>query len=485
MKDFNYYLNNIGEIGYVDEVINSVAYISGLPTASPGEVLLFESGGKGNVLSLDKDVLEVLLFSNEDLKVGTKVARTGEILTIEVGDHLLGKHLDGLGNEIEVDKSNTKELKTEKRAIDVPPPPIVDRVMLTKPLETGVSVVDIVVPIAKGQRELVIGDRNSGKSSFLHQVILNQARKGTICIYASIGKKRISVRRIHDQFKENGIIDRTIIVSTTASDPAGLVFITPYVAMTIAEYFRDKGLDVLIVLDDMSNHAKYYREISLLLKRFPGRNSYPGDIFYVHSKLIERAGSFKKGSITCLPVAESLQGDLSGYIQTNLMSMTDGHIFFDGELLNQGVFPPVNTFLSVTRVGLQAQTPLIKDTSRLLTTFLVSFEKLRQYMHFGAELTESVRKTLDFGTKIENFFSQPSNTLVPTELSVFILACIWTDLWKSITSKDWEKKIAELTKVYNENQNFRTKVNTYISSSNTLDILVGKIRADRDEIEKY
>ncbi len=484
MKDFNYYLNTINEIGYIDEVINSVVYVSGLPKASPGEILLFDGGGMGQIMSLGEEFLEVLVFSNSELKVGTKVARTGTVLTVDVGEHLLGKRLDGLGNIVEPNDTKLDGLKIEKRNIDMAPPPMIDRTSVTKPLETGVSIVDLVVPIAKGQRELIIGDRNTGKTSFLHQVMLNQARQGTVCVYAGIGKKRVSIKRIKDQFEEKGIMPNTVIVASGAADPAGLVFITPYVAMTIAEYFRDLGKDVLIVLDDMSNHAKYYREISLLTKRFPGRNSYPGDIFYIHSKLIERAGSFKKGTITCLPVAESLLGDLSGYIQTNLMSMTDGHIFFDSELMNEGTFPPVNPFLSVTRVGLQAQSVLIKDTSRSLTTFLVSFEKLRQYMHFGAELTESVRKTLDFGTKIGKFFSQSSTTLIPTNLSVFILACIWADIWKGLIPSAVEEKITVFLKNYQENKAFKTKVDTLINGSTSLIILVKKIKADEEEIAK-
>ncbi len=471
MKSFNDYLNNIGEVGYVEEVVNSVAYVSGLPKAISGEVLLFENDGLGMVLSMDENFLEVLVLSSADLRVGTKVARTQTRLSVGVGSGLLGKRLTGLGKIV----GGTGGV-SEYREIDSPPPSIIQRTAVTKPLETGVAVVDLIVPIAKGQRELVIGDRNTGKTSFLHQVILNQARKGTICIYVGIGKKRISIKRFQEQFVAQGIVNQTIIIAASAAEPAGVVFMAPYTAMTIAEYFRDQGRDVLLVFDDMSSHAKYYREISLLTKRFPGRNSYPGDIFYIHSRLLERAGSFARGTITCLPVAESVLGDLSGYVQTNLMAMTDGHIYFDSDMMNEGKFPPVNPFLSVTRVGLQAQTQLIKDTSRALTTFLVSFDKLRQFLHFGAELTEAVRKNLEFGEKIESFFGQSSNVLFPTNLSVFILGCIWADTWKGITTAELEKKILQFIEAYDKNKDFKEMVDSVITESTTLNELIRKIK---------
>lgn len=480
MKDFNNYLNTIGEIGYVEEILNSVAYVSGLPKATLNEVLLFASGGQGFVLSMNEDFLEVLILKDGDIKVGMKVARTGQFLGVKVGEALLGKRLTGLGEVVDLGETKLEE----ERKIDVPPTPILKRKNITKPLETGVSVVDLVVPIAKGQRELIIGDRNTGKTSFLHQVILNQARKGTICIYVGIGKKRVSIKRFREEFAQAGISERTIIVASSAAESAGVIFITPYIGMTVAEYFKDKGYDVLIVLDDMSTHAKYYREISLLTRRFPGRNSYPGDIFYVHSRLLERAGSFEKGSITCLPVAETVLGDLSGYIQTNLMSMTDGHIYFDSDFMNQGKFPPVNPFLSVTRVGLQAQTPLIKDTSRSLTTFLVSYDRLRQYMHFGAELTQNVRNILEFGQKVESFFSQSSRDLVPLNLGVFFLACIWANVWKDISLSDLEKRNSEYLKVYAENPAFQKKIDDLVAKSTTLDGLVLEIKQNQEEILK-
>lgn len=478
-QDFKYFLDSIGEVGYVEQLINSVAYVSGLPKVTVNEVLFFEEGARGYVLGIDEEMVEVLIFSRLKITVGSRVARTGQYLMVKLGTDLLGKRLDGLGNIVS-DGINAK--LPDERSVDAAPLPIMARTALTKPLETGVSVVDLVVPIAMAQRELIIGDRNTGKTSFLMQVILNQAKKGTICIYCAIGKKRVAIKRFEESFKAKGVWGTSIIIGASASESAALVYITPYTAMTIAEYFRDLGRDVLLILDDMTTHAKYYREISLLTKRFPGRNSYPGDIFYIHSRLIERAGSFEKASITCLPVAESTLGDLSGYVQTNLMSMTDGHIYLDGDMMSEGRFPPVNPFLSVTRVGLQAQRPLFKDISRSLTTFLVSFEKLKAYMHFGAELTEAVRKTLSFGEKIEDFFSQPSTVLMSANLSGFVLACIWSDIWRDITNSDLEKKIEYLRETYEKDNAFKLKVDELITTNTKFSDLVEKIKQNQEQI---
>lgn len=477
--DFKKCLEEIGEVGYVEELINSVAYVSGLPKVTTNEVLVFEDGGIGYVLSIDVELTEVLIFSKSKITVGSRVARTGKYLKVKLGTDLLGKRLDGLGNAT----SGDSEMKfTEERLVDTTPLPIMDRTKLTKPLETGVSVVDLVVPIAKGQRELIIGDRNTGKTSFLQQVILNQAQAETVCIYCGIGKKRVAIKRFEESFKEKGIWPNSIIIAASASEPAAMVYITPYTAMTIAEYFRDQGRDVLLILDDMTTHAKYYREISLLTKRFPGRNSYPGDIFFIHSRLIERAGSFAKASITCLPVAESTLGDLSGFVQTNLMSMTDGHIYLDSDMMSEGRFPPVNPFLSVTRVGLQAQSPLFKDISRNLTTFLVAYEKLKAYMHFGAELTETVRKTLSFGEKIDNFFSQPSTILRKANLSGFVLGCIWADIWRELALADLEQKINYLKDLYEKDNGFRLRVDELIGRHIHFADLVQTIRENQDKI---
>jgi F-type H+-transporting ATPase subunit alpha len=245
--------------------------------------------------------------------------------------------------------------------------------------------------------------------------------------------------------------------------------------MTIAEYFRDQGKDVLIILDDLTAHAKYYREITLLARRFPGRSSYPGDIFYTHSRLMERAGNFEKGSITCLPVAESVLGDLSGYIQTNLMAMTDGHIFLDVDLFNEGRRPAVNPFLSVTRVGLQAQSPLLRDLNRQLTAFLAKVERMRQFMHFGAEVSKSVQETLQLGAKINAFFSQQQNVTIPVNVGVYVLASLWSGIWKDSSVKEVHEKTEQIIDAYMKDTGFREKVDTIIMGSPSFKALVESV----------
>jgi len=347
MDVFDTYLEKLEEVGFADRVLHSIVYVKGIPGAKINEVVVFESGETGYVLSLDGDFVEVVLLSISQVKVGTRVARTDRVLQVVVGDELLGKVVDPLGNvvsKMDPDQDTQRkpgDVKLESRKIDISPPGMTMRRNINKPFETGVTLVDLVVPLGTGQRELIVGDRKTGKTQFLLQVMHTQALRGTVCIYTTIAKKKLDIKLIEDFVKEKNISRNVLIVATKSDDPAGLVFLTPYSAMTMAEYFRDRVENVLIILDDMSAHAKYYREITLLARRFPGRSSYPGDIFYVHSRLLERAGNFtvkmktdegkieeKEAAITCLPIAELVLSDFSGYIQTNLMAMTDGHIFF-------------------------------------------------------------------------------------------------------------------------------------------------------------
>lgn len=400
MSDFfKKYLEEIKEVGEAISVVHSVVYASGLPTLKANELVVFENGQLGKTISLSKTQAEILILSHSEVKVGDKIARTNQFLSLNLSDAILGKIVDPLGFSLDGPLAEGRD----KREIDISAPDILARDVIKEPLETGVSLVDLIIPIGKGQRQLVIGDRKTGKTQFFIKTILNQAKKGNICIYAAIGKKIVEIKQMQEAIKEKGIEKNTIVVASSASDAPGLIHITPYTAMTIAEYFKDKGLDVVVILDDLTNHAIYYRQIALLARRFPGRNSYPGDIFYTHSKLLERAGKFKTGSITCFPVAESILGDFSGYIQTNLMSMTDGHIFFDSELSSLGRRPAINPFLSVTRVGQQAQSSLVRDLSRELSSFLINIERLRSFEHFGAELSEDIIQKLNLGDRILNF----------------------------------------------------------------------------------
>jgi F-type H+-transporting ATPase subunit alpha len=469
-KDFDQYLKGTGEVGYVNQIVHSIVYVKGLPSVRPFEIVIFETGDVGQVLSLTDELIEVLSF-NSVAKVGQKVASTGKVLEVPVGEAYLGQTINPLGY------GQAKNLKAkEARPVDPDPRGILERKIIDQPLETGVSVVDLTVPLGKGQRQLVLGDRDTGKTHFLMQLILTQARKGTICIYAGIGKKRGSLARMKNFLKSQGIEKNTLVVASTSRDPAGIIFLTPYTAMTHAEYFRDQKKDVLVVLDDMTVHAKFYREITLLLQRFPGRSAYPGDIFYTHARLMERSGNFAEASISCLPVADTVLGDMSGYIQTNLMAMTDGHIFFDIELFNQGRRPAINTFLSVTRVGLQAQTPLIRDLSRQLASFSVEQDRLREFLHFGAELSEEIKRKLSLGSALYELFNQPPGSVVPINVSIYLVGALWAGFWRQMKLAETRAEFDKAKKAYETNAAFRKKLDALITGQKDFGSLVTSLK---------
>jgi F-type H+-transporting ATPase subunit alpha len=477
MKDYKYYLEKLGEIGYVDKIVHSIVFVEGLPGARIYEVVLFEGGGLGLVISLRKRYVEVLLLTNLKIKVGEEVARSGSPLEVPLSMELLGKMVSPLG--LTMNGSPIVKTPEETRAVDTEPMSIVGRREVKRPLETGVKIVDLVIPLGKGQRELVVGDRKTGKTLFLMQAMLSQARLGTVCIYCAIGKRQSELKGIIKFINQNKIAGNAIVVTTIAGDPAGLIYLAPYTAMTIAEYLRDKGRDTLVIMDDMTAHASSYREISLLAKRFPGRSSYPGDIFYLHAKLMERAGSFEKAAITCLPVAEVAMGDLTGYIQTNLMSMTDGHIYFDLDRYNRGSRPAINPFLSVTRVGLQAQSPLVRDLNRQISSFLVHLEGLRDFMHFGAEVSESLKKTLSLGVRIDEFLTQSQLGVVPGNISIFLLAGIWGGLAKDSGREQLRVLYDKIFQKYSQDVQFKQLVDTTIMGTPSFSDLVAKVSQEK------
>lgn len=424
--DFNAQLSKIGEYGVIEEVKHPIAVINGLYGARLNEIVLFESGEMGEVFLLEEEKCEILVFSKNAVRVGERVTRLNKFLSVPVGEELLGNIINPLGDSVSA-KPYTRP--KEEREIDVEPLGIPYRSKIKKPFLTGTALIDMMIPLGKGQKELVIGDRKTGKSSFLMTALKNQVQQGTIGIYASIARRKSDTKKVEAFFEKEGIIDKTIIVSTNSFDSPSLIYLTPYAAMTIAEYFRDKGRDVLVVFDDLSAHAKFYREISLLAQRFPGRESYPGDIFYAHAKLMERTGNFKVNgkevSITSLPVAELVEGDFTGYIATNLMGMTDGHIFFDSNIYYRGRRPAINISLSVTRVGRQAQSTLVRSINRELTAFLALYEKMQNLSHFGAELTETVKHVLETGQIVYDFFEQHYTMVIPLPVQLVLLALLW------------------------------------------------------------
>jgi len=470
--EFSKYLEKNKEIGFVKSSFQSIAYIKGLPGAKPAEIIIFENGTKGYVLSLNQENVEVLLLTAKEIETGQKAARTDTFLSLGISDSILDTTINPLGEVI----NGKRFVAKEERKLDTNPPALNKRKNIDKPFETGVSRVDVIVPLGKGQRELVVGDRKIGKTDFLLQVMKKAAQDGLVVVYTAIAKRGADIKMAEEFASAQGIQKNCTIVASSASDPAGIIFLAPFAGMTIAEYFRDQGKDVLLVLDDMTAHAKYYREITLLARRFPGRSSYPGDIFYIHSRLLERAGAFQKGSITCLPVAELVMGDISGFIQTNLMAITDGHLLFDSEFHSQGRRPPINPFLSVTRVGHQTQTALYRDLGRIITSFLVELDNVRQFMHFGAELTENSKRTLIIGEQIETFFDQEKEETRPLSLSSFIIAKIWSGATISMDAKEFSGNTSSLIEKYKSDKEYAQKIDQLVSESSNFSDFVEKVK---------
>ncbi len=484
MKDFNFYLNSISEIGFVEETSNPIVFVNGLPGVKPNEIVIFETGLKGVTLSFSASLIEILVFSKDPIPHGTKAVRTNEFLKIPVGIELLGKIIDPFGNPLTTLDSYKKPSQT--RLINSSASGILSRKTITRQFETGIPIVDLVMPLGFGQRELIIGDRKTGKTNFLMKTILAQARQKHICIYAAIGKKRLDIKDVEEFFKKQRISEKIVVVACGFDDPIGLSFLVPYSAMTIAEYFRDEGYDVLLVLDDLTTHAKLYREISLLGKKFPGRNSYPGDIFYTHAKLLERAGNFitEKGekAITCLPVAETVQGDLSGYIQTNAMSMTDGHLYFDSDLFAKGRRPAINPFLSVTRVGRQTQSDLKRSINREILSFLTISEKMQSFTHFGAELTESTRVSMAVGEKVIEFLDQSSSTTIPINLQILLFSLLWNSILQNKNIEPIGKDIDKIINSFKKKASLHREIDRIIENAKSFNDLLGVLREQGEKL---
>lgn len=439
--DFNQLLKKTHEYGVVYQVNHPIVFIEGLPNVKTHEVIMFENGQKGEVFTINRGKIEARVFSHEPILVGSKVARTDQMLCIPVGKELLGQTINPLGDPLDENSTYIKPAQT--RDVDSKSIGISGRQKITIPLTTGISLIDLLIPLGRGQRELIIGDRKTGKTAVLMTTIKNQVNEGNIAIYAAIAKRKSDIKKLQEFFTHEKIMDKVIIVATGSNDSQSLIYQTPYAAMSIAEYFRDQGLNTIVILDDLSTHAKFYRELSLLARRFPGRDSYPGDIFYTHSKLLERAGNFKhpkvgEVSISCLPVIEIVEGDFTGYVSTNVMGITDGHIYLDSNIYYQGMRPAVNIPLSVTRVGRQTQSNLLREINKKLTAFLSQFDKLQNLSHFGQELRDDVKKNLRIGEMVNKFFNQSYRETVPTAVQIILLSMILQDM---IDSKETLGKV--------------------------------------------
>ena len=397
------------EIGVVNWVGDGIANVDGIDHAFYGEIVVFDCGVKGMVQDVRRDEIGVILFGRDtDIKEGTRVIRTGKMAGIPVGEAFEGRIIDALGAPL--DGQGDIE-SVGFRPIEFPAPSIVDRKSVTVPMETGILSIDSMFPIGRGQRELIIGDRQTGKTSIAMDTILNQKGKDVVCIYVAIGQKASTIAKLVNTLKKNDAMSYTIIVSATASDPAPLQYIAPYSCTALAEYFMYQGKDVLIVYDDLSKHAVAYRAISLLLERSPGREAYPGDVFYLHSRLLERSSRLTPeaggGSITALPIIETQAGDVSAYIPTNVISITDGQIFLESELFFAGQRPAVNVGLSVSRVGGAAQTKAMKKAAGSIRIDLAQYREMEVFTQFSSDLDESTKKQLAHGKALMELLKQP------------------------------------------------------------------------------
>lgn len=475
---FDALLEATGEIGYVHRVTPPLFYVRGLPEAVLQEMVMVETGDVAIVTALGENEVEALAFSSRGIRVGARVARSGKELYIPVGTELLGRSVDAL--VVSLDPLSPIPETRESRPVDRPPPDVGSRVRIKNACETGYALIDLVMPLGKGQRELLIGDQKTGKTTVLLRTIMAQVRAGSVAIYAVIGKSRRLTKEVEEALRRMKVAHECVVISAGADEPAGMRYLAPFTAMTIAEYFRDYGRDVVVVLDDMTNHAKSYREISLIGRRFPGRNSYPGDIFFMHSRLLERAGNFagKEGerAITCLPVVEAAQGDITGYITTNLMAMTDGHLYFDYGLFSEGRRPAVSPFLSVTRVGLQTQRPLARAIGKELLSFLHRAERLKTFATIGVESQPFIRATLREADQIAVLFDQTSYENVPLNIQMLLYGFIRSGAWREKDRHLLESAKSRVVELYESNRRFRARADVVTAQSENVEELVKNIR---------
>ncbi len=423
----------VAEVGSVLSVGDGIARVHGLDNIQAGEMVEFPGGIRGMALNLEVDNVGVVIFgSDRDIKEGDTVKRTNAIVDVPVGDELLGRVVDGLGNPID----GKGPIKTKKRSqADVKAPGIIPRKSVHEPMATGLKSVDALIPIGRGQRELIIGDRQTGKTAVALDAILNQKSyneaagddegKKLYCVYVAVGQKRSTVAQLVKKLEESGALDYSIVVAATASDPAPMQFLAPYSATSMAEHFRDNGRHALIIYDDLSKQAVSYRQMSLLLRRPPGREAYPGDVFYLHSRLLERAAKLNEdngsGSITALPIIETQGGDVSAFIPTNVISITDGQIFLETELFYQGIRPAVNTGLSVSRVGSSAQTDAMKSVAGSIKLELAQYREMAAFAQFGSDLDAATQALLNRGARLTELLKQPQYTPLTNAEQVIVI----------------------------------------------------------------
>ena len=426
------------EIGYVISVGDGISKVHGLDKCRAGELLEFANGTYGMALNLEENFVSAVLLGNDvGISEGSLVKRTGRVVSVPVGEKLIGRVVNALGEPIDA-KGPIKH--DEYRPIEQKARGIIERQSVSVPLQTGIKAIDSMIPIGRGQRELIIGDRQTGKTVIATDTIINQKGKDVICIYVAIGQKQSTVTNVVDTLYKNGAMDYTIVVAASASESAPLQYIAPYAGCSMGEYFMDKGNDVLIIYDDLSKHAVAYRALSLLIRRPPGREAYPGDVFYLHSRLLERAArlapEYGGGSLTALPIIETQAGDVSAYIPTNVISITDGQIFLETELFHSGVRPAVNPGISVSRVGGNAQIKAMKKVSGALKLLYSQYRELQGFAQFGSDLDADTRARLKQGERIVEVLKQDRNSPIAVELQVAIIYAVVNNLLSDIEIED-------------------------------------------------
>ena len=439
---------DISNTGTVLEVGDGIARIYGLSDAMAGELLEFENGTIGMALNLEESNIGAVIFGKtQGIKEGSIVKGLGKVAEVPAGKELLGRVVDALGNPIDGKGSITadKYMPIERQASG-----IIARKPVTQPMQTGIKAIDVMFPIGKGQRELIIGDRQTGKTAIAIDAIINQKNNDVLCIYVAIGQKRSTVAQIYKKLEEAGALEYTTIVAATASESAPLQYLAPYSGVAMGEYFMDQGKDVLIVYDDLSKHAVSYREMSLLLKRPPGREAYPGDVFYLHSRLLERAAKLSDklggGSITALPIVETQAGDISAYIPTNVISITDGQIFLETDLFNSGFRPAINAGVSVSRVGGAAQVKAMKQVASKVKLELAQYNELLAFTQFGSDLDKATRDQLNRGSKIMEVLKQPQYSPYRVEEQVISFYCVTNGYFDDVPNeklRTFEKDLIE------------------------------------------
>ncbi len=438
----------MNETGTVITVGDGIARVYGLRSCMANELLRFEDGSFGMAQNLEEDTVSVAVLSDKDeIREGTTVYRTGKALSVPVGENLLGRVVNALGQPID---GKGDILTTETRPIESEAPGIIERQSVHVPLQTGIKAIDAMIPIGRGQRELIIGDRQTGKTAIAIDTIINQKGKDVLCVYVAIGQKRTSVVQIANELERAGAMPYTIIVSASAAESAPLQYIAPYAGCAMAEYFRAQGKDVLIIYDDLSKHAVAYRALSLLIRRPPGREAYPGDVFYLHSRLLERAACVHKdfggGSITALPIIETQAGDVSAYIPTNVISITDGQIFLETELFHSGIMPAINPGISVSRVGGAAQLKAMKKVAGELKLLYAQYLELKSFAQFGSDLDADTKARLALGARIVEVLKQGKNAPIRVGCQVAIVYAVINGYLNDVEIKDvaaWEERLYE------------------------------------------